>query len=204
MVSRPLSLAALVSLLLAGHAWAAPAFYPVNGCVSAKQKDAAGYCGSVLEAWSKYETTQDASKRDATIARVGGKLDALWSKAETVSAKAGTDCADTTLGASTLRAAIDSAAAAIVGDVNSGLDLANKDDAKCGARLLRLAGAKCTALLKAESKFINDPTADPTRGGRDAAELRARAKFATGFFHTLHKGCPTNATVAQVEGAIDG
>ena len=70
MVSRPLSLAALVSLLLAGHAWAAPAFYPVNGCVSAKQKDAAGYCGSVLEAWSKYETTQDASKRDATIERM--------------------------------------------------------------------------------------------------------------------------------------
>src|SRR5205085_9609204 len=34
-------------------------------------------------------------------------------------------------------------------------------------------------------------------------ELRARAKFATGFFKTLHKGCPTHATVAEVEAAID-
>ena len=204
MSSRPLALAALASLLLARSAAAAPAFYPVNTCVSAKQDAAAAYCGSVFQAWSKYETTQDAGKRDATIARVGGKVDALWSRAETKSAAAGSDCADTTLGASALRAAIDSAAAAIVGDVNSGLNLASKDDAKCGARLLRLAGAKCNALLKAESKFINDPTADPTRGGRDAAELRARAKFATGFFRTLHKGCPTNATVTQVEGAIDG
>jgi hypothetical protein len=203
MNSRPLAVASVLSFLVAAPAVAAPALYPVNGCVSTKQQSAAAYCGSVFKAWSKYETTQDAAKRDATIARVGGKLVALWSKAETASAKAGSDCADTTLGASALRAAIDSAAAAIVGDVNSGLDLGNKADASCGARLLRLAGAKCHALLKAEGKFINDPSADPTRGGRDAADLRARAKFATGFFETVHKGCPTTATVAQVEGAID-
>src|SRR5438105_1476678 len=203
MTSRLLSAAATLSLFLAGQATAAPALYPANGCVSTKQKDAAAYCAGVFKAWSKYETTQDAGKRDATIGRVGGKLDTLWSRAETVSAGAGSDCADTTLGAPALRAAIDSAAAAIVGDVNSGLDLGNKDDAQCGARLLRLAGAKCHALLGAESKFINDPSADPSRGGRDAAELRARAQFATGFFRTLHKGCPTNATVSAVEAAVD-
>src|SRR5262249_39825095 len=118
-------------------------------------------------------------------------------------AAAATDCVDTTLTAGALRAAIDSAAAAILGEVNSGLDLGNAGNAKCGARLLRLAGTKCQALLDAEAKFINDPSADPTRTGRAAAELRARAKFATGFFRTLHKGCPTDATVSQVEAAVD-
>src|SRR5438105_1529521 len=120
-MTRALALAAVAALFAISPADAKP--YPVNACVGAKQKAAGRYCEATLGAWSGWETKQDAAKRDATIARAADKLDARWAGAEADSLAAGVDCADTTLGAVAARQLVDSAVAALVGEVNDGLDL---------------------------------------------------------------------------------
>src|SRR5947208_12606233 len=113
--------AALLCLAIAAvpRPASAAAAYPVNACVSTKQKEAGNYCSAVLKAWSKYETAQDAADRDATLADAADKLDGKWLQAETKSSDKGSDCADATLSASALRVSVDSAIAAIIGDVNA-------------------------------------------------------------------------------------
>src|SRR6185503_817533 len=129
---------------------------PVNACVSSKQKEAGKYCAALLKAWSKWDKSQDATARDAAIAAAGDKLVDKWAKAEEKSMKDNIDCAETTLSSDDLKTQIGAAVGDLVADVNAALDLGDKDDAKCGAKLLSAAGQKCSSLLGAEAKFIKD------------------------------------------------
>src|SRR5207244_931420 len=115
---------AIAVLLVTSTSEAKP--YPVNACVAAKQKASGRYCAAVLGAWSAWDTKQDAAKRDGAIARAADKLDARWVGTEADSLAAGADCADTTLSAGAARHLVDSAVAALVGEVNEGLDLGRK------------------------------------------------------------------------------
>src|SRR5262249_35905180 len=128
--------------LASGPAYAASGkAYPVNACVSRKQSAARAYCRAALRAWARWDVTQNDGTREALLASAAGKLDAKWVAAEAKSLRAGSDCADTTATAGALRAEVDSAIAAIVGDVNAGLSLGNPGNAACGAQLLGTAAA---------------------------------------------------------------
>jgi hypothetical protein len=171
-------------------------------CVATKHKEAGKYCGAVLKAWSKFEKSGDAEKRDAAFAKAAGKLDAAWLKAEEKGDDAGVDCAAAFLASSTAGAFIDSATGALVEVVNQGLDLEVKDHAKCGSKILKAAATKCQGLLNAESAY------QKSRNKSGAAEKRAEAiaKIQTKFTSTFAKvaaGCPTGATADDAESRID-
>jgi hypothetical protein len=179
------------------------ASYPVNKCVSAKQKEAGKYCGALLKAWSKWDKTQDAAARDAALTAAGDKLAGKWAKAEAKSTKKGSDCAETTLSATDVKALVDATVAGLVADVNAGLNLGNKDDAKCGAQLLSAAGKKCAALLGAEGKYIKDLAKDPQGTTRAANQTKARDKFLASAGKVIDKGCLTTATAEGLEADVD-
>src|SRR5512147_2511250 len=109
--------------------------YPVNGCVSSKQKQAGGYCKAVLTAWAKWNVRQDATERDAVLAKAAATLDDKWAEAEARALAKGSDCFETTLTSAAARAQIDSAVAGIVAQVNTGLDLGSRAQAMCGGTL---------------------------------------------------------------------
>jgi len=197
-----------VSLLALGTATPAgaggPAPYPVNACVGTKQSAAGAYCRAVLRAWRSWETNQDTSARTAAVIKAAEKLDAKWLSAESRSLSRGSDCADTTIDDAGLRAGIDSAVSAIVGEVNAGLNLGIPGEAACGGALLKTAASKCRSVLAAESRHIFNLSLDPQGTTLATATYRAQVKFATKFEKTLAHGCPSQATAAQVEATIDG
>ena len=176
--------------------------YPGNKCVGAKLKAASASCASVLKAWSGYVGGggTDIAKRDGAITKASGKLTAAWSKAEGTAAKKDVDCSETTVTDTVAETAIESAASAIATDVMTGLTLSNKDDAKCGAALLKAAASQCAAVLKAESGNIAKLSAGP--GKRDAAIQKADDKFSSSVGNAL-TGCPTAATLSSLDTAID-
>lgn len=179
------------------------AVYPTNACVSSKQKVAGAYCKRVLKAWATWEKGQDATKRDVALAQAGTKLAEAWTKAEAKSAAKGSDCAETTLPAGDVEALVGSAAGAIVADVNAGLDLGRKADAKCGQKLLDAAGSKCDAFLKAESALTKRLAKDPGGAKRTEAQAAASAKFGKAWSKQIVKGCPTSASEAGIEQRVD-
>jgi len=197
-VASAVAMALLAAVPSAAHAAKA---YPTNECVSAKLKNAGTYCSAVLKAWSTWEKKQDDGKRDAAIAKAQGKLDGKWTDAETTATTAGVDCADTTVSSSGLGLLVGTAAAQIVADVNQGLDLAQKDDAKCGADLLKIAAKKCLALLKAESKFI--VKLDSGAAKHSADQSKASHKFDDGWNKTAAKGCTFTETQPGLEASVD-
>src|SRR4051812_43736837 len=78
---------------------AAPVFasaYPTQTCVSAKLKSASKKCKADLKAWSSWDASQDAMKRDTTLGTTASKFAAEWTKAEDKSTAKGADCTDTT------------------------------------------------------------------------------------------------------------
>ena len=83
-------------------------------CVSTKHKEAGKYCSAVLKAWSQFEKSGKADKRDASIAKAKTKLTAAWSKAEEKGTNGGVECGGAFLAASTAGAFIDSASGAMV------------------------------------------------------------------------------------------
>ena len=161
--------------------------YPTNKCVGAKLKGSATYCGAVLKAWSTWDKKQDAAKRDAAIAKAQTKLDAAWAMAEAKSSADGVDCAQTTLSAADLGMLVGTAAAQLTTAVNTGLDLGAKDDAKCGAALLKLAAKQCKADLLAEGKFVAKLDKDPDRLKRDEKRSKAAQKFSEGWAKVFAK-----------------
>jgi hypothetical protein len=200
MTIRGRLLATLIAFALAVPSVARAAGYPVNVCVGTKQKLAASYCKSAFGAWSNFETSGDAAKRDASLQKAATKLGGKWTKAETKSLAGGSDCAETTLSASTAVANVDSAIAAFIGQVNTGLDLGDKAQAKCGASIIKAAGSKCGAFLKAEAKYIRDLSKDPQGTKRDASKTKASGKFSAAF---TKAACPTSATENDLESAVD-
>jgi Pectinacetylesterase len=188
---------ALVLSVPAGPAQAG--VYPGNKCVSSKIKEAGKKCGGLLKAWSTWDKTQNAGKRDLKIAKVVDKFTQKWGKADDKAAKKGVDCAETTTDVASAEALVDAAVASIVADVNTGLALPSK----CGAKLLKEAAKKCDKLLKAYGKFIKSPAKDPQRAKLDDANAKVSTKFDDKFQGILDDGCATTATTAGVEATID-
>ena len=173
-------------------------------CLSDKQKEGAKYCKSVLKAWGKWDKLLDDTKRDEAITKALNKLTPKWAKAEEKASLKGVDCTISTETAGDMAALIDDAVATIVGEVNDGLDLSgtNKDDQKCGMKLLNAAATKCLKMLLAEKKYFKKPDKDP--GGAKRAEARTKAsnKFSADWAK-FSPGCPTTATEAGIEGRVD-
>ena len=144
------------------------AAYPGTKCVSDKLKAASGNCKAVFGAWAKFAGGGglDTVKRDESLAKAAGKMTASWGKAETKAADKGADCVDTTLTDAATQALITNAVAAVYADVTSGLTLSNNDDAKCGSALIKAAGAKCAAVLKAQAGYVGKLSAGKAK--RDA------------------------------------
>ena len=188
--------------LVSASAFAA-APYPTNLCVGNKQKAAGVYCRTALKAWAKWDDDQDATARDGALQDAAGKLATKWGKAEDKAAKKGVDCVDTTLTADAAVGQIDSAIAAIVGEVNGGLDLGTDADGACGKKLLTAAAVKCGKLLIADSVFVKKLDKDPKAEKRDGKRAKASQVFDDNFQKTLDKGCPSTATSASIENRVD-
>lgn len=203
MKSKPsFSVLRVVLVLLLAPLGAARGAYPGNTCVSAKQHAAAGFCRAVLSAWKGWEQSQDSAKRDLALTNASQKLAASWSMVEERAAKRSVDCADTTASRADTEALLDNAIAAIVTDVNTGLDLVgNKDHAACGAALLGAAAADCAALLNAEAAYIVHLAKGASR--RDTQETTARNNFATAFAKATAGDCPTAATATDLGARLD-
>ena len=200
-IARLVLAAAVVALVGSQSAYAA--IYPGNKCVSDKQKEAGKYCKSVLKAWSIWDKTQqDDAKRDGLITKAAGKLASKWTKAEEKAALKEVDCADTTLSSAELALLVDPAAAAIKDAINNGLDLGDKDQAKCGSKLLNAAATKCLKMLLAESKYIKKLEKDPAGLQRDESQTKASTKF-SGDWTKFGAGCPTAATEGDIEADVD-
>jgi hypothetical protein len=180
--------------------------YPTNTCVGAKMTAAAAYCQSTLKAWSTWEKKQDDAKRVAAVGKAATKLGESWTKAEENATKKSVDCAQTTLSSTDLQSLVDATVAGIAGikdEINGGLDLGNKDNAKCGSKLLSAAAKKCAAMLKAESKYIKALAKDPTGTARDAATTAATQAFSDAWNKATAGTCPTTATKDGIEDEID-
>jgi hypothetical protein len=176
--------------------------YPGNKCVGEKMKAASSSCKALLKAWSTYVGGggTDAIKRDDALTKAGLKLGTAWDKSDAKAAKKEVACDETTLHSGPMQTLISSAVDAIVTDVTTGLNLADKDDAKCGAALLKAASTQCASLLKAESGYIAKLAAGPAK--RDEAIVKADAKFSSAVGDAL-AGCPTGATLSSLDTAVD-
>jgi hypothetical protein len=189
--------------LLAAHGDVRAGVYPVNKCVSTKIKTAAGKCKKALEAWGAWDKTQDDTKRDAALDKAATKFSDTWAKADQKAAKKGVDCADTTLSDPNMQALINAGIDDIVAAINDGLDLINnKDDRKCGGKLLKLAAGSCDKILKAEARYISQLAKDPDGVRRAADRDKARTKFSEKW-DDASLGCPTHATKGAIETSID-
>jgi hypothetical protein len=182
---------------------ASAATYPGTKCVSDKLKAASSNCKAALGAWSKFAGGggTDTGKRDEALTKASGKMSATWTKSETKATDKGADCTDTTLSSGDMQTLIDGAITTIYTDATGGLNLANKDEAKCGASLLKAAAAKCAALLKNEAGFIGKQSGGTAK--RDSSNVKAIGKFTDSVTATLVE-CPTaTATVGGLEGDVD-
>ena len=191
-----------VGIVLVAGSERAEASYPTNTCVGSKQKAAGEYCEAALQAWSKWETSQNARTRDAAIARAARNLGAQWKAAESAALAEEVDCADTTLSSAAARSFVDSAIGAIVGEINAGLTLRRRGTSQCG-RLLAAAALDCGALLKAEGTYIAALEKDSEGTARDAALARARSRFKKAWLKEVRR-CSTGADEADIEGRLDG
>jgi hypothetical protein len=173
--------------------------YAGTKCVADKLKSASSNCKAALGAWSKFVGGggTDTVKRDDALGKAVGKMAAAWTKAQDKAASKGADCVDTTLSTGDMQTLITNAISTIVTDATGGLNLSNKDEAKCGATLLKAAASQCAALLKNEAGFVGKQSAGTAK--RDAANTKANDKFSGSVSSTL-AGCPT-ATVT--EGTLD-
>ncbi len=176
------------------------AYYPANGCVSAKQMGAGAYCKSVLEAWGAWESAQDDAVRDNAIADALEALEAAWSSAEDDAAEQGADCADAALTAAEAAAVIDEATSGLAESVNAGLELG--DDAGCGADLLNAAARACAEALSAEGRHVADPGAEGAAVAREQGRTDALDAFSAAWQQAAG-GCPTEATEQAVAGSIE-
>jgi len=197
---RSTLLAACALALLGSSARAE--FYPVNSCVGTKQKAAGKYCAGALDAWATLWKTDDAGKRDQTLAKAVDRLRRSWDAAEAKAAADGVDCEATTLTDSEAQALVDSAAGAIVGLIESGLDLDDRADAACGAKLLKAAAKECSGLLAAEGRYV--AKIDAKSAGDVLAKSLARAKLKFGrAWARQRRTCPTTAEQGEVDAAVE-
>ena len=177
--------------------------YPTNTCVSAKMTAAAAYCQSALKAWSTWEKKQDDAKRDAALGKAVTKLGESWTKAETKATDKDVDCAQTTLSLPDLQSLVDAAVTDVKDEINIGLNLGDKDNAKCGMKLLNAASKKCGSLLKAEATYIKKLGKNMAAANREAQKTKAGDLFTESWNKATAVACPTTATKNDIEGKID-
>ncbi|PYR20153.1 MAG: hypothetical protein DMF98_23955 [Acidobacteria bacterium] len=170
-------------------------------CAAAKLKSEAKKCRADLKAWAKWDTNQDASARDTAISTATVKLSDAFDRANAKAVSRGAECDETSLTGTEMGAAIDSAVGSIVTMINTGLDLTNASEAKCGAKLIRAAANECGGFLKAESSYFKKFNSDPQGTARDAAHTAVRNKFIA-TYNGIAGSCPTAATSGDVDGAM--
>lgn len=124
---------------------------PEFTCVSFKQWAAATYSISAFGAWAEWERKQDDARRDHRLAKAGARLAWVFDLAEAWSAHKGVDCVEQTLAAADLEERIRALVGEVATAINTGLDLEDRRDAKCGERLLKAAGKRSRTSLIAES-----------------------------------------------------
>ena len=110
---------------------------------------------------------------------------------------------ETTVSAADLGVLVGTTAAQIAAAVNTGFDLGDKDEGKCGGSLIKLAAKKCQALLLAEGKFVAGLAKDPTGEKRAEKLSKATTKFSEGWAKVLSKGCTPTATEGDTESSVD-
>jgi hypothetical protein len=180
------------------------AAYPGNVCVSTKMKLAGNYCRDVLKAWSIWNRTQDATDRDARIARAATKLNDKWARADAKALAQRVYCSETTPAPAAMTAQLDAAVGPVITAVNTGLDLGDRQQAKCGAALLIAAAKKCRAFLVAEGKWVRRLDKDPDAAVRNARRSLASQRFSRAWARATAASCPTSATEGGVEALVDG
>jgi hypothetical protein len=192
----------VVGLVIAPGPAAAEAKFgePEFECVSSKQRAAAEYCHSALQTWATWELGQNDARRDSQLSKAGGKLSDKFDEAETRSARGGVDCVEQTAAAAELEASIGQAVSDLVQAVNTGLDLGDREDARCGASLVRAAAAKCHELLKAESGHTKLAPDGGSAARRDTEQERASEKFSAAWERAA---CSTDASESDIESRID-
>ncbi len=199
-------LCAFAACAIAAPALSVPAdagTYPGNKCAADKLKSASSKCKAALGAWSKFVGGggTDTTKRDDALGKATTKLADAWTKAETKAASKGVDCVDMTISTANVQTLIDTTVSDIVTDVTGGLNLANGDDAKCGAALLKAAASACAAYLKNEAGYIQKLAAG--KGKRDAGNDKAETKLEDAVNAQITGGCPTTATLASIDEGVD-
>ena len=189
----------LAFAFFAAHASAG--IYPTNECASVKLEAAAKRCDQALKAWSVWAKTQkDPQKR---IDQADRAFDSKWASAEDAAAKSDVDCTEMTLSDTGMKALMDTAIEDIATEVTDGLDLGERKEGTCGSKILKSAATMCQKLLRAESRYINDPSRDLDGARRDATQAKASDQFSHQWDRTTRKACPTTATEAEIEGMVD-
>lgn len=199
-------LCAFAAFAIATPALSVPAdagSYPGNKCAADKLKSASSKCKAAFGAWAKFAGGggTDTATRDTALGKATTKMGDAWTKAEGKAAAKEVDCVDMTLATGDMQTLIDNAVAAVYADVTGGLNLGNKDDAKCASSLLKAAGSACAAYLKNEAGYIQKLAAG--KGKRDAGNDKAETKLSDAVNKQLTAGCPTTATLMSVEEGVD-
>jgi hypothetical protein len=208
MIVRRLAFAHLsLALAMAGIGASRPAaaaIYPANACVSTKQRAAGDYCKLALKARAGFVRNGDASKRDAALQAAATALLAGWTKADDKAAAKGTNCAETTLSVNEAQGLVDSAAGAIVADVNGDSPPADKKAAKCTSTALQAAAVACDQLLAADAVHIKALAKDPDGAKRAKLQAKAHAAFQDSIAPLLKKGCVPQLVQTTVPAVLDG
>ncbi len=169
-------------------------------CVSSKQRAAARYSRSALEAWAEWDKKQRDSKLQKRLRKAGEKLGKEFDNAEAASAKQGVDCVEQTATASDLGDSISAAAAEIAAAINTGLDLGERDDARCGEKLLKAAARRSRGFLRAESKHTKRVPSGGDASRRDRRQMRAASRFSRDW---NREDCPTAASESDIASQLD-
>jgi hypothetical protein len=198
-----LSLVGSISFLfgLSAHSAHALAKFgvPEFECVASKQHAAGKYGERAFNAWAEWDKKQDDAKRDAELVKAGEKLAAAFDEAESESAGEGVDCVEQTLSAAGLEASMASSVLAVVTAINTGLDLGNTDDGRCGEKLLRAAAQRTKKFLEAESAHTNTAHSGGNAAQRATDQNEAAEVFARKFDQA---GCPTTATEGEISAQL--
>lgn len=195
------ALGAVLTAALPGRALAS--VYPTNRCVGAKLSASAAYCRALARAWAAWDVSQNAAKRDASIAKATALLHQRWSKAESVAAAQGVDCSETTADVASARGNIDMWLQTVRSAIHSGLDLTSLPHARCSRALLQAVGAKCRAFLAAEATFVTRPAKDPQRVKRAERRNRAVTRFSRTWAKATATNCPTGASESTLQSLVE-
>ncbi len=173
---------------------------PEFDCVSAKQKAAGLYSHSAFHAWASWVKDQDDDRREDKLTRAEAGLAAGFALAEAWSGFRGVDCVAQTAAAPELAANIAADVTGVVTAIEAGLDLADRHDARCAAKLLRAAGERSRSFLFAEGKHTRRAPEGGDREARDHAKESAADRFSRQWSRAR---CPSDADEDDVASQLD-